>query len=213
MSIIAEDNALQIERLTLGPFSTNAYIVVCRKTRESVLIDAPAEADKTLEKMQGTKPKYILLTHNHMDHTGALAELHSKLRVPLAAHALDSVNLPVKPEMLLTDGDTLSVGELRVKVFHTPGHTPGSLCFSVGFYLLSGDTLFIGGPGRTRRPADFKQIIESITSKILVLPDDTLIYPGHGKSTELKKEREEIAVFSSRSHNPDLCGDIVWLTS
>ena len=213
MTIIAEDEAIRIEKLVLSAYRTNTYIVVCQKTRESVLIDAPAEAETILKALQNTNPKYILLTHNHMDHTGASAELHSRLKVPLAAHVLDSVNLPVKPEMLLNDGDTLSVGELRLKVFHTPGHTPGSLCFSVGCYLISGDTLFTGGPGRTRRPADLKQITDSITSRILVLPDDTLIYPGHGESTLLKKEREEIRVFSSRPHNPDLCGDIVWLTS
>lgn len=213
MAVIAKDEALQIERLTLGPFGTNAYIVVCLKTLASVLIDTPAEADTIMEKFQGTKPQYILLTHNHQDHLGALSDLHSRLKVPLAAHALDSESLPVTPEILLKDGEKLSVGNLRLEVLHTPGHTPGSLCFKVGRYLLSGDTLFTGGPGRTRRPADLKQILESITGKILVMPDDTLIYPGHGESTLLKKEREEMAVFSSRSHDPNLCGDIVWLTS
>ena len=213
MAVIAKDAALQIERLTLGPFGTNAYIVVCLKTLASVLIDTPAEADTIMKKLQGTKPQYILLTHNHQDHTGALTELHSRLKVPLAAHALDSENLPDTPDILLNDGEKLSVGDLRLDVLHTPGHTPGSLCFKVGRYLLSGDTLFTGGPGRTRRPADLKQILESITGKILVMPDDTLIYPGHGESTVLKKEREEFAVFSSRSHDSNLCGDIVWLTS
>ena len=213
MAVIAKDAALQIERLTLGPFGTNAYIVVCLKAQDSVLIDTPAEADTIMEKLQGTKPQYILLTHNHPDHTGALTQLHARLKVPLAAHALDSESLPDTPDMLLNDGDKLSVGNLRLEVLHTPGHTRGSLCFRVGKYLLSGDTLFTGGPGRTRRPADFKQILESITNKILVLPDDTLIYPGHGDSTVLKKEREEITVFSSRSHDASLCGDVVWLKS
>jgi glyoxylase-like metal-dependent hydrolase (beta-lactamase superfamily II) len=213
MTIIAEDKALQIERLTLGPFGTNAYIVACRKTKASVLIDAPAEAETILEKLEGTEPKYILLTHNHIDHIGALTELHTSLKVPLAAHALDSGNLRVKPEILLKDGDTLSVGDLKFEVLHTPGHTPGSLCFKIGRYLLSGDTIFNAGPGRTRTPADLTQIIASLRGKIFVLPDDTLIYPGHGDSTVLKKEREEFATFCSRSHDPNLCVDVVWLTS
>ncbi|MBA7608450.1 Hydroxyacylglutathione hydrolase GloC [subsurface metagenome] len=213
MAVVAKDDALQIERLELGPFSTNAYIVVCRKKRDSILIDAPAEANTILEKLQGTNPRYILMTHNHMDHVGALSELHSRLKVPLAAHASDSARLSVTPEILLEDGNMVSVGDLTLEVLHTPGHTPDSLCFRLGHYLLSGDTIFTGGPGKTGSPAALKQIIESITEKIFILPDDTQIYPGHGDATVLKKEKEEFAVFSSRSHAPNLCGDIVWLSS
>jgi len=213
MTIVAEDDAIQIERLELGPFGTNAYIVICRKMRDSALIDAPAEANIIMDRLKGTNPKYILLTHNHMDHIGALAELQAGLKVPLAAHALDAGNLPSPPEMLLNEGDTVSVGNLKLKVLHTPGHTPGSLCFKVGKYLISGDTIFPGGPGKTRSPDAFKQIIKSITEKIFVLPDDTPIYPGHGESTVLKKEKEEFAVFSSHPHSPHLYGEILWLSS
>ena len=212
MTIVAEDDAIQIERLELGPFRTNAYIVICRKMRDSALIDAPAEANTIMDRLKGTNPKYILLTHNHMDHIDALAELQAGLKVPLAAHALDARNLPSPPEMLLNDGDTVSFGNLKFEVLHTPSHTPGSLCFRAGRHLLSGDTIFPGGPGKTRSPADFKQIIESIGGKILVLPDDTQIYPGHGDSTVLKKEKDEFAAFSSRPHSPDLCGDVLWLS-
>jgi len=213
MVVVAKDDAIQIERLELGPFGTNAYIVICQKTRDSVLIDAPAEASTIMDRLKSTNPKYILLTHNHMDHIGALAELQARLKVPLAAHALDAGNLPSPPEMLLSDSDTVSFGNLKFEVLHTPGHTPGSLCFKVGCYLISGDTIFPGGPGKTRSPADFKQIIKSITEKLFVLPDDTQIYPGHGDSTVLKKEKDEFAVFSSRVHNPNLCGDVLWLSS
>ena len=212
MTIVVEDDAIQIERLELGPFGTNAYIVICQKTRDSMLIDAPAEASIIMDRLKGTNPKYILLTHNHMDHIGALAELRARLKVPLAAHALDAGNLTSPPEILLSDGDTISLGNLKFEVLHTPGHTPGSLCFKAGCYLISGDTIFPGGPGKTRSPAAFKQIIESITGKILVLPDDTQIYPGHGDSTVLKKEKDEFTIFSSRPHNPDLCGDVLWLS-
>jgi len=212
MTIIAEDDAIQIERLELGPFGTNAYIVTCRKMRDSALIDAPAEANIIMDRLKNTNPKYILLTHNHMDHIGALAELRTGLEVPLATHASDAGNLPSPPEILLSDGDTVSFGNLKFEVLHTPGHTPGSLCFKAGCYLISGDTIFPGGPGKTRSPAAFKQIIESITGKILVLPDDTQIYPGHGDSTVLKKEKDEFTIFSSRPHNPDLCGDVLWLS-
>jgi len=213
MVVVAKDAAIQIERLELCPFGTNAYIVICRKMRDSVLIDAPAEANIIMDRLKGTNPKYILLTHSHMDHIGALAELQAGLKVPLAAHALDARNLPSPPEMLLNDGDTVSFGNLKFEVLHTPGHTPGSLCFKVGCYLISGDTIFPAGPGKTRSPADFKQIVKSITERIFVLPDDTQIYPGHGDSTVLRKEKNEFAVFSSRPHNPDLYGDVLWLSS
>jgi len=213
MVIVAQNDDIQIEKLELSPFGTNAYIIICRKTGDSTLIDTPGEADTIMDRLKGTNPRYILLTHNHMDHILALSELSSMLKVPVAAHALDTANLPTSVEMLLSDGDTISLGDLELKVIHTPGHTPGSLCFRVGRYLISGDTIFTAGPGKTMSPKAFQQIVKSITEKIFVLPDDTQIYPGHGDSTVLKKEKEEFAVFSSRPHSPDLCGDIVWLSS
>jgi glyoxylase-like metal-dependent hydrolase (beta-lactamase superfamily II) len=87
------------------------------------------------------------------------------------------------------------------------------VCFLTGKYLISGDTLFPGGPGKTGSPGNLEQIIESIKGKILPLPDDTYVYPGHGDSTVLRKEKEEFAVFSSRPHDPNLCGDVLWLSS
>ena len=212
MVLVARDNNIQIERLELGPFGTNAYVIVCRATGDSVLVDAPAEAGKILERLKGTNPRYILITHTHMDHLGALYDLQSKLGIPVAAHRLDAENLPSPPEVLLSDGDGVSFGNIDIKVLHTPGHTPGSLCFLTGRYLIAGDTLFPGGPGKTNSPADLKQIIESITKKIFILPDDTGLYPGHGASTVLKKEKEEFAIFSSRSHDPNLHGDVLWLS-
>ena len=211
--IVAKDDNLQIERLELGPFGTNAYIVICQKTRDSVLIDAPAEANTIIYSLKGTTPRYILVTHNHVDHIGALAELYSRLKVPLVVHASDAGNLPSPPEKLLSHGDTVSAGNLRFEILHTPGHTPGSLCFKVSHYLISGDTIFRGGPGKTWSPANFKQIIKSITEEIFVLPDDVSIYPGHGNSTIVKRERDEFTIFSSRLHDPSLCGNVIWLSS
>ena len=213
MTVLEKDENIQIERLELGLFDTNAYIVICAKTRDSVLIDAPADESAIMYALNGTNPKYILLTHSHMDHVGALSEVHSKLSIPIASHALDAENLPSPPGMLLNDGDMISFGHIKLEVLHTPGHTPGSLCFKAGRYLISGDIIFPGGPGVTRSPADFSQIIKSITEKIFTLPDDTKIYPGHGDSTVLKKEKEQFAVFSSRSHSPNLCGHVLWLSS
>jgi glyoxylase-like metal-dependent hydrolase (beta-lactamase superfamily II) len=93
---------------------------------------------------------------------------------------------------------------------HTPGHTPGSVCFLTGKFLIAGDTLFPGGPGHTRSPEDFRQILDSIIHKLLPLPDDTLIYPGHGEATILQKEKQAVLGFSARPHKRGLCGDVLW---
>jgi hydroxyacylglutathione hydrolase len=213
MTTVAKNEYIQIDRLTLRPFDTNSYIITCRLTRDSVLVDAPAEADEILRRLKVTNPRYILITHNHMDHLGALPELKSKLGIPVAVHPLDAKNLPLPPDILLGDGNTVSFGNIELRVLHTPGHTPGSLCFLPGKYLISGDTIFPGGPGKTQSPADLKQIIESIINKIFVLPEDTQVYPGHGNSTILKKEKAEFVIFSSRPHDHRLCGDVLWLSS
>jgi hydroxyacylglutathione hydrolase len=212
MTIVAEDSNIRIIQLdVVGTIVSNAYLLVCQQTGDSALVDTPGDAGRLLEQLKGTNPRHVLITHNHFDHLMAFAEVKSKLQVPVAAHPLDA--LPSPPDILLNDGDTVSFGNIELKVLHTPGHTPGSICFFTDKYLISGDTLFPGGPGKTGSPQALKQIIESITTKILVLPDDTRVFSGHGDPTVLKKEKEEIAVFKSRNHDPNLCGDIVWLTS
>ena len=206
------DDNIQLERIETAPFGTNAYIIICKTTGESVLIDAPGEAIQIEERLKGTFPKYILITHNHMDHTGALKILKSRLSAPIAVHPLDADYLPSPPDMTLTDGEIVKFGNVELTVIHTPGHTPGSLCLLTGKYLISGDTIFPGGPGKTNTPDDFKQIVKSISEKIFVLPDDVLVYPGHGDSTVLKKEKEEFAIFSARPYAPGLCGHVSWLS-
>lgn len=201
----------RIERIETAPYGTNAYIVTCLATGESVLIDAPGEAHKIMEGLEGTNPICILITHRHMDHIGALQRLKDDLNIPVAAHPADAEHLPVDAEMLLEEGNMISFGNVTVDVLHTPGHTPGSLCFLVENILLAGDTIFPGGPGKTGTPADFKLIIESLKRSIFVLPDDVKIYPGHGDPTTVGKAKEEFAIFAARSHDPDLCGDVLWL--
>lgn len=214
MPVVAEDSSIRVDMLdVVGPIVSNAYMLVCQQTGDSVVIDAPGDAGKIMEQLKGTNVKYILMTHSHFDHIGALAELRSQLEVPVAVHLLDAGSLPVRADIMLEDGGTVLFGRIELKVLHTPGHTPGSLCFLSDKYLISGDTIFPGGPGSTRSPDSLKQIIKSITEKIFVLPDDTEVYAGHGDSTILKKEKEEFAVFSSRPHSPDLCGDVLWLSS
>jgi glyoxylase-like metal-dependent hydrolase (beta-lactamase superfamily II) len=210
MALVVDNETIQIECYPLGPFGTNSYILRCLKTCDSVVVDAPGDAPTVLERLQSTNPKYILMTHNHMDHTGALAELKSILKVPIAAHAADAASLPVPADMLLADGEALKVGNIGLSILHTPGHTPGSLCFYTEGYLISGDTLFPDGPGKTGSPSAFRQIVESLQQKIFVLPDDTRVFPGHGDLTTLGKEKQAFEAFAARPHDPNLCGDVLW---
>jgi len=213
MTVVAEDKKARIIRLQLGPWETNTYIVICLETNISAVVDAPAEANIIIGELKGTTPAYILLTHNHLDHIGALNELRNKLKVPLATHLSDSVNLNTPPEKSFKGGEKFVLGKLEITVLHTPGHTPGSLCFLLGSYLISGDTLFPGGPGNTRSSGDFKQIVGSIKDKLLILPENTYIFPGHGESTTLKKEKPGITAFMARSHSLGLHGDVLWKNS
>ena len=210
MATVVKNESILIERHELGPFGTNSYIMRCLKTDDSVVVDAPGDAPNICDRLKPTNPKFILMTHNHMDHTGALAHLKSALNVPLAAHAADADRLPIPPDMLLTDGQGITFGNIRIAVLHTPGHTPGSLCFYAERYLISGDTLFPGGPGKTGRPADFKQIVLSLKEKIFVLPDSTQVFPGHGDHTILGKEKQAFEAFAARPHDSNLCGDVTW---
>ena len=215
MAIVARDDAIRIERLQGGGFGNNVYLIVCRDTNESVLIDAPGPpgAKKIKDMVAGTDLKYILLTHSHRDHIGALFELRHNPDVPVGIHHMGAKMLPEPPEVELHDGDVISFGKIALKVLHTPGHTPDSVCFYIGNYLMSGDTLFHGGPGKTSSPEALQQIIDSINKTIFALPDEIRVFPGHGESALLKEEKEEFAIFCSRSHDPNLCGDVVWLSS
>ena len=210
MTVLVDDPRIRISRLRLGPWETNAYVVVCVETMTSLVVDAPAEAGSIIAELKNTAPKYILLTHSHLDHVGALGDLRNKLKAPLACHPSDSTGIASPPEMPLNGGEELPLGKLRLSVIHTPGHTRGSLCFKFDKYLISGDTIFPGGPGHTRSSGDFKEIVRSIVEKILILPDSTVVYPGHGEPTLLKSEKDEFAAFSARQHSPDLHGDVLW---
>jgi hydroxyacylglutathione hydrolase len=214
MQIIVDNNDLKIKKMELGRFATNAYVVICPKTSKSALIDVPDGVPTILENLEGTNIEFILLTHNHLDHIEGLSAITGKVQAALAVHPADSpMWLPSAPDISLSDNDIINVGDIKIECLYTPGHTPGSMVFKIGEYLLSGDTIFPGGPGRTPGPSQFKQIVKSITEKVFVLPDSTQVFPGHGGPTVLKREKEEFAFFSSKIHDPELSGDVTWLNS
>jgi glyoxylase-like metal-dependent hydrolase (beta-lactamase superfamily II) len=115
--------------------------------------------------------------------------------------------------MPLSDGAEVRVGRATMRVIHTPGHTPGSLCLLVGGALITGDTLFPGGPGHSGSPEALREEIDSITSKLYTLPDDTMVLPGHGGATTIGASKAEYAQFASRPHPDDLHGDVLWAES
>ena len=207
------DKEIKIFKTSCGPFDNNAYLVVCPKTGESIIIDAPMGPGELLEEAKGTQVKAILITHNHQDHLAGLKEMIDATGAPVEAHSEDAAALPVSPNVLVEDGDIITAGTIELKVIHTPGHTPGSVCYLVGKHLFSGDTLFPGGPGRSRSPEALQQIIKSITEKLYPLPDDTFLLPGHGQDSTLGVSKEEYRVFAQRSHPADLRGDVLWLES
>ena len=189
---------------------TNCYIIADEVEKEAMVIDPGGEADKIIEMLNvlDVKLKYIYLTHCHGDHIGALKELKEKMGGKILIHRIESENI-LKPEVTLSyfigkegveleadsrvnEEDKIHVGNIEFEVIHTPGHTSGStsLYCAKEKMLFTGDTMFHGTWGRCDLPTgSFVDIINSITEKILKLPDDTIIYPGHGKSTMIKEEK------------------------
>ena len=207
------DSEIRIKKLEIPPYGTNCYIIACPVTGEAVILDTPGEAARILAESKELHVRYIIITHTHSDHLGAFTTVRKKLGVPVAIHSTEAANLPLPPDLTLENGKIVNFGSVSLSVLHTPGHSPGSICLLTGRHLFSGDTLFPRGPGNTRSPAAFKKIVNSITQKLFVLPDETRVYPGHGVDTILGKEKQEYAFFSSQLHSSDTCGDVLWRSS
>jgi hydroxyacylglutathione hydrolase len=205
------DGEVRITKVNMGPYNNNGYILACPRTNEGVIIDTPAEPEKLLDALGEVQVKAILITHGHRDHLLGFKGIKSSVGAPVGIGPGDAFQLPNPPEIFLKDGDTVRFGDCELQVIGTPGHTEGATCFLVGKHLFSGDTLFPGGPGRSQSPAAFQQVLDSITQKLLVLPDDTMVYPGHGDDTTIGTARQQYQVFASRPHRPGLCGDVEWL--
>ncbi len=190
-----------VRRRRVGPLDNDAYFVACPETGEAVLIDAANEAPKLIAAAQGLELQAILETHGHWDHWQALAQVAGEFPAAVVAAHPDDLGMfpPPPPGHHLHDGEVVEFGRRRLSVIHTPGHTPGSVCFLAPGILFSGDTLFPGGPGSTRPPeGDFDTILESIEVKLWPLPDATLVLPGHGDPTTIGAERPQLDIWRRR---------------
>lgn len=200
-----------------GPtgYGNNVWVVVDRSTGEAAFIDAPGDPEANIAAAEalGVKPAKILLTHGHFDHTPSIDALKEKYGAKLYADAGEPGVKDGQLDEAVADGDLVPVGNLRFRVVSVPGHTPGSTTFVCGKSAFVGDTLFPGGPGRSKDNAALQQEIRSITTRLYDLPDDTTIYPGHGAITTIGESKAEYAVFAAKKHAPDLCGDVNWLES
>ncbi|SCA62875.1 Uncharacterized protein aq_2135 [Chlamydiales bacterium SCGC AG-110-M15] len=197
-----------IKTFPSGPFATNAYVLACKKTRHACIIDPAPESAVDLERFiqdENLIVKDIYLTHSHWDHTGDLAKIKKIFDVPVSVHELDAGNvekpgsdglplmMPIEAvavDSFLHEGDELFLGDLKFKVVHTPGHTPGGVCFyfSGKSVLISGDTLFKQSIGNLSFPtANAEKMWESL-SKLEKLPSETRVFPGHGEDTRIGDE-------------------------
>jgi glyoxylase-like metal-dependent hydrolase (beta-lactamase superfamily II) len=206
-----EDGPLSITKFdSLGPYGNNAYLIADREAGQAVIVDMPAGSRALVECIGDLKVSAILITHTHPDHWTDHGLVTNATHAPVFWHPAETITPPVSAHRPLSDGDEFRVGSTAIRAIYTPGHTPGSTCYLVGRTLFSGDVLFPGGPGRTQRPADLQQSIRSITERLYGLPDETLVLPGHGGDTTIADSKREYAVFASREHPPDLCGDVTW---
>ena len=197
-----------LKKLVLGQLATNCYIVGCESTREGMIVDPADEAGQILKfvKELGLEIKVIVLTHGHPDHIAALKEVKEATGAEIAIHDDDaeflqhqylgfafglSYQAPPPPDRLLQEDDSITIGELHFRVIHTPGHSPGSLCLLGHGALFSGDTLFNYGIGRYDLPGgDYRQLMDSLQTRLMALPDETMVYPGHGPDTTIGFERQ-----------------------
>jgi len=159
----------------------------------------------------GTTIKAILLTHAHPDHLQALDAVRQATGAPLGLHPADAAEFGVPSDFDLRDGDVLSLGDEELRVTHTPGHTPGSVCLRFDRRAIVGDTLFPGGPGHSDTPEALAQILASLRDKVFNWPDDTIFYPGHGEGSTIGAVRPPFESFLARPRSPELCGDVEWL--
>ncbi|HSY16062.1 MAG TPA: MBL fold metallo-hydrolase [Jatrophihabitantaceae bacterium] len=195
-----------IAKLAVGPMSNNAYLVRCTSTGEGLLIDAANEADRLIDfvRLDGPPVSAILTTHQHADHWMALEAAVADAQAAVYAGSEDADALPVAVDERLSDGDSITVGDLSLDIIALRGHTPGSIAVlyrdPAGTpHLFSGDSLFPGGVGKTTSAEDFRSLLDDVEQRVFAeLPDETWFYPGHGDDSTLGEQRPHLAEWRAR---------------
>jgi len=190
---------VRVDKLIVGPFENNVFLVRCTSTGEAVIVDAANEHELLLEVSQATGVRRVLTTHGHWDHIQAVTAMRDA-GIDVGISEADAAMLPAY-DFVIPDDDVIAVGDLRLRTILNPGHTPGSISFLIEDHpvLFTGDTLFPGGPGNTQTPeGDFTLILESIDRRLFTLPGDLLVFPGHGLDTTLAQERPHLQEWADR---------------
>jgi glyoxylase-like metal-dependent hydrolase (beta-lactamase superfamily II) len=195
-----EDARLRIDKIVVGPYENNVFVLRDKGTGEGLIIDAANEHDLLIPVAKAANVRRVLTTHGHWDHIQAVTAARDA-GIDVGVFPADADMLPGY-DFVVADEDVIEVGDLRLHALHTPGHTPGSVCFTLEGWpiLFSGDTLFPGGPGATQSPKAFAEIIRSLDNRLLPLPEDTLVLPGHGLDTTIGTERPHLGEWAERGY-------------
>jgi len=219
MNTIFNGKHWSIQRFISG-FANNAFLITCKQTNKSVIIDTPANPTALIRAAKNTEVTAILITHGHRDHVEGFMNVSTHFKVPVGIGIADKESLPTSAQTSINfaTNPRLEIGNIIIQAVATPGHTQGSTCFIVRpnnnnehAHIFSGDTLFPGGPGKSTSHERLMQMIDSIKTHIFSLEESTMILPGHGEFITVGNSKKEYDRFSSKPLNPKLFGNVTWL--
>lgn len=189
-----------LKKMAVGQLQANCYIMGCNNSKEGMVIDPGGDVPGIVKEITKAELKItrIVLTHGHFDHTDGAAELRDATNAPVFIHPEDAPLLRFNPDGKLDDGQEFNIGEYKISVIHTPGHSPGGVCLFAPGVVFTGDTLFAGSIGRTDFPGgDYASLIQGVIKKVFPLGDDLRVYPGHGPASTIGQERRFNPFFRS----------------